>query len=56
MKRPIRNEDRSRASWLVPIGLLVLGIVPGIGGALRLAELGHGAPITEENARFFRRP
>ena len=26
MKRPIRNEDRSRASWLVPIGLLVLGI------------------------------
>lgn len=53
MKRPIRNEDRSRASWLVPIGLLVLGIVPGIGGALRLAELGHSAPITAENARFF---
>ena len=56
MKRPIRNEDRSRASWLVPIGLLLLGIVPGIGGALRLAELGHGAPITAENARFFAAP
>lgn len=56
MKRPIRNEDRSRASWLVPIGLLVLGIVPGIGGALRLAELGHSAPITAENARFFAAP
>jgi len=56
MKRPIRNEDRSRASWPVLIGLLVLGIVPGIGGALRLAELGHGAPITAENARFFAAP
>jgi uncharacterized membrane protein len=56
MKRPIRNEDRSRASWLVPIGLLLLGIVPGIGGALRLAELGHSAPITAENARFFAAP
>ena len=56
MKRPIRNEDRSRASWLVLIGLLLLGIVPGIGGALRLAELGHGAPITAENARFFAAP
>lgn len=56
MKRPIRNEDRSRASWLVPIGLLLLGIVPGIGGALRLAELGHAAPITAENARFFAAP
>ena len=38
MKRPIRNEDRSRASWLVPIGLLLLGIVPGMGVALRLAD------------------
>ena len=56
MKRPIRNEDRSRASWLVPIGLLLLGIVPGIGGALRLVELGHSAPITAENARFFAAP
>jgi len=51
-----RNEDRTKASWLVPAGLLALGIVPAIAGALRLAELGSGAAITPENARFFAAP
>jgi len=60
-----RSEDRtkanarpaaSRADWLVPAGLLALGIVPAIAGALRLAELGSGAAITPENARFFAAP
>jgi len=51
-----RNENRPRAGWLVPAGLLALGIVPAIAGALRLAELGSGAAITPENARFFAAP
>lgn len=46
----------SRADWLIPAGLLALGIVPAIGGALRLDELGSGAAITAENARFFAAP
>jgi uncharacterized membrane protein len=50
------NEDRSRARWLVPASLLALGIVPGIGGAMRLAELGSGAAITPDNTRFFAAP
>jgi uncharacterized membrane protein len=51
-----RNEVRAKAGWLVPAGLLALSIVPAIAGALRLAELGSGAIITPENARFFAAP
>lgn len=47
---------RGRADWLVPAGLLALSIVPAVGGTLRLAELGHGAAIAPENARFFAAP
>lgn len=50
------NENRTRADWLVPAGLLALGFVPAIAGALRLAELGSDAAITAENARFFAAP
>jgi len=56
MREASRNEARTKADWLVPAGLLALGIVPAIGGALRLAELGSGAAITPENARFFVAP
>jgi hypothetical protein len=49
------NTSR-QAGWLVPAGLLALCIVPAIAGALRLAELGSGAAITPENARFFAAP
>ena len=51
-----RNQNRPVPGWLVPAGLLALGIVPAIGGALRLVELGSGAAITPENARFFAAP
>jgi uncharacterized membrane protein len=51
-----RHQERAQAGWLVPAGLLALGIVPAIGGALRLAELGNGAAITPENARFLAAP
>lgn len=50
------SKDRTQAGWLVPAGLLALGIVPALGGALRLTELGSGAAITPENARFFAAP
>lgn len=47
---------RGRADWLVPASLLALSIVPAVGGTLRLAELGSGAAVTPENARFFAAP
>jgi uncharacterized membrane protein len=56
MSRASRSQNQTRADWLVPSGLLALGIVPAIAGALRLAELGSGAAVTPENARFFAAP
>ncbi|ACZ83631.1 conserved hypothetical protein [Streptosporangium roseum DSM 43021] len=46
----------TRADWLVPAALIVLGAVPVIAGAVRLTELTGGAEITPENARFFAVP
>lgn len=46
----------SRADWRVPAGLLVLSIVPMLAGIARVVELGSGANITAENARFFAAP
>lgn len=46
----------SRAAWLVPTALIVLGAVPVVAGAVRLTELAGGAAITPENGRFFAAP
>ncbi len=59
MVRASRNSSMTsstRADWLVPAGLIALGIVPAAFGAVRLAELAGGAEITPENARFFAAP
>lgn len=45
-----------KAGLLVPVGLLVLSLVPGIAGTSRLVQLAHGTEITPENARFFATP
>jgi len=45
-----------RADWLVPAGLIVLTLVPAVGGVVRMAELTTGGPVTPENARFFQAP
>lgn len=45
-----------KREWLVPAGLIILSVVPVIGGALRIAELTSGAEITPDNARFFASP
>lgn len=47
---------RPRGGWLVPTGLILLSLIPVIGGAFRLTELGGGAAITPDNARFFAAP
>ncbi len=44
------------SDWLIPGSLLLLAILPMVGGAHRVAELIVGARITEANARFFAAP
>lgn len=46
----------SRSDWLVPAGLIALSIVPIAAGTFRLVQLGTGAQITPDNARFFAAP
>jgi uncharacterized membrane protein len=46
----------TRRDWLIPASLVLLSIVPGIGGTIRLNQLATGAEITPENARFFAAP
>ena len=41
--------------WIVG-ALIVLSVVPGVAGTVRLVELAHGATITTANARFFANP
>ena len=45
-----------RSDWLVPVGLIMLSLVPAIAGTARLRQLGRGGPITPDNARFFAMP
>ena len=52
--QPVRR--RSRTQWPVPAGLILLSLVPVIAGAARLTEMGSGAAVTAENARFFASP
>ena len=46
----------SRREWLIPAGLILLSLVPALGGAVRLADLGSAAEITPANARFHAMP
>ena len=45
-----------RRDWPVPTALVLLSVVPILGGAIRVAELSSGADITPANARFFAMP
>jgi hypothetical protein len=43
-------------SWLAPTGLILLSIVPMLGGAFRLNQLASGGEVTADNARFVAAP
>lgn len=47
---------KNKKDWLVPLGLVMLSMVPVIAGAARIAELTGGAEVTPDNARFFASP
>jgi uncharacterized membrane protein len=50
MNRPDKSE------WLIPTGLIALSFIPIVAGTFRVVELGSGAEITPDNARFFEAP
>lgn len=55
--RPTPHTHRThKRAWLIPIGLVLLSLVPVVAGAMRLTELTVGAEITASNARFFASP
>src|SRR4051812_9040446 len=53
---PADSHSATGANWVIPAGLIALTIIPMVGGAFRLVQLGGGAEITPENARFFAAP
>jgi len=54
--RASRSWRASRADWLVPTALITLAFIPVVAGMFRLVQLGRGAEVTPENARFFAAP
>ncbi|QEO13796.1 DUF2306 domain-containing protein [Agromyces intestinalis] len=53
---PARRTGRARPGWLVPAGLIALGLVPILAGAFRISSLAQGGTVTAENARFVDSP
>jgi uncharacterized membrane protein len=45
-----------RNDWFVVVGLLALSSIPIAAGSVRMLQLGSGAEVTPENARFFTKP
>ncbi|GAB3169743.1 DUF2306 domain-containing protein [Myceligenerans halotolerans] len=54
--RPAARPRSRPADWLIPSGLVLLSLVPALGGASRMAELAGDPAVTEENARFVEAP
>ncbi|HJR71402.1 MAG TPA: DUF2306 domain-containing protein [Gammaproteobacteria bacterium] len=42
--------------WWIPVGLLLLGLLPLFGGVVRLIDLASGAVVTDANARYMASP
>ena len=47
---------KTRPDWPIVAGLILLAAIPVIAGAVRLASLAGGGPVTPDNARFFGSP
>jgi uncharacterized membrane protein len=52
----VTSIPATKRDWLIPASLVLLSIVPAIGGTVRLNQLASGAEITPESARFFAAP
>lgn len=52
----VTTKLTSRRQWLVPAGLLLLALIPALGGAVRVSELASDPVLTADNARFVTQP
>lgn len=52
----VLTRPAGRREWLVPAGLLLLSLVPALGGAARVTELASDPVLAAENARFVTQP
>lgn len=52
----VTTKPTSRRQWLVPAGLLLLALIPALGGAARVSELAADPVLTADNARFVTQP
>ena len=51
-----QDETLSKRDWFIPAGLLVLSFIPIVAGTFRVVQLGAGAVISPDNARFVAAP
>ena len=49
-------SQRSRGVWLIPVGLILLTLIPIASGSLRLTQLGGGPELIPAAARFTESP
>lgn len=52
----VATQNRAKSDWLIPTGLIALGLIPALAGIVRLVQLGAGGPLTPDNARFLDAP
>jgi len=50
------NTSTSRPAWLVPVGLIILCLVPVGAGIWRVAQIAASPAVTPDNARFLDDP
>jgi uncharacterized membrane protein len=53
---PPRPPKTQRADWPILTALIVLSLIPALGGAVRLSDLANRTAITPDNARFMAVP
>jgi len=55
MKAGLKTSVQRQSGWLIPAGLILLSILPLVGGTLRMVDLAGGEPAPD-TARFFESP
>jgi NADPH:quinone reductase-like Zn-dependent oxidoreductase len=53
---PRTMEQSRRGDWAVSLGLVALGVIPAVGGAVRLASFGTGSVALADAPRFAAHP
>jgi hypothetical protein len=51
-----RQSPSSRGTWLIPVGLILLALIPIVSGSLRLTQLGSGPELIPAQTRFTASP